>query len=386
MDQHLLLTNCRIVGGPDHPVHVLLEGPRIGAVDVADTDRVPRFDACGRWLSAGFIDLHVQGAGGADVLDGTPEALATMARALARLGTTGFLGTTVARPRTSHDHLRVVREYTGTDLGGAALLGVHLEGPFINIQKKGGIAPDGIYPSSRELMDELYACLGDTLRMMTIAPELPGNLERVRQLVDHGTVAAFAHSSAGYEEFRKGCDAGITHVTHCFNAMNPMHHREPGPITGIFEHASLTCQIISDGCHVHPAMVRLLHRMVGTDRCACITDGVQGMGLPPGRYEYNGRPYESVDGVARYIDGTLIGTTMGLGEIARRFMQHTGCSIAEAVKTVTIVPAHVLGIDGAKGSVTPGKDADLVLLNDDLSVHATLVGGTLVHMSPQSRP
>jgi len=322
--------------------------------------------------------VHVQGAGGADVLDGTPEALATMARALARLGTTSFLATTVARPRTSHDHLHVVRECTGTDLGGAMLLGAHLEGPFITMQKKGGIAPDGIYASSRALLDELYACLGDALRIMTIAPELPGNLERIRQLVDQGTVAAFAHSSAGYEEFRKGCEAGITHVTHCFNAMNPMHHREPGPITGIFEHASLTCQIISDGCHVHPAMVRLLHRMVGTGRCVCITDGVQGMGLPPGRYVYNGRPYDSVDGVARYLDGTLIGTTMGLGEIARRFMLYTGCSLAEALETVTIVPARVLGIDAAKGSVAPGKDADLVMLNDDLTIRATVIGGKCV--------
>ncbi len=377
----MVIQNCRLATAPDRLTHVVLMGSRIGSVGGPVDPQIPQLDAGGRLLSAGFIDVHVQGAGGADVLDGTPDALRTMSVTLARLGTTAFLGTTVARPGTAHAHLRVVREYTGADLGGAVLVGAHLEGPFINVQKKGGIAPDGIYPSSRALLDELYALAGDTLRMMTIAPELPGNLERIRQLVDHGTVAAFAHSCAGYDEFQQGCDAGITHVTHCFNAMHPMHHRDPGPITALFEHPTLTAQLIADGNHVHPAMVRLLCREIGTQRCACITDGVQGMGLPPGRYVYNGREYDSLDGVARYLDGTLIGTTMGLGEIARRFKQYTGCTIADALATVTLVPARVLGLDGAKGSIAPGKDADLVILNDDLSVHLTMVGGRIVHRS-----
>jgi N-acetylglucosamine-6-phosphate deacetylase len=274
-----------------------------------------------------------------------------------------------------------MREHVNRDLDGATLLGIHLEGPFINLGKKGGIAPGGIYPSSREKLDELYDAAGDTLRMMTIAPELPGNLDIIRRLADAGTVAAFAHSAATYDELRAGFEAGISHVTHIFNAMIPLHHRDPGPLAAIFEHPSVTAQIISDGHHIHPSVVRLLLRVLGKDRCACITDGVQGMGLPDGRYRYNGREYDSVDGVARYVDGTLIGTTMGLGVILRRFMEFTGSSLRDAIDTVTIVPARVLGIDSSRGSIAPGKHADLVILNDDLSIHATIVSGRIVHLN-----
>ena len=379
MARSLYIHDCRLASAPGLPTGVLMEGAKITAVGIQDVPGADRLDAGGRLLSPGFIDVHIQGAGGADVLDGTPEALATMSATLARLGTTGFLATTVARPGTGHDHLRIAREYMKTGPRGAELLGVHLEGPFINITKKGGIAPEGIYAYSQDALADLLAAAGESLRMMTIAPELPGAIECIHRLVDRGIIAAFAHSQAGYDDLRRGCEAGITHVTHIFNAMIGLHHREPGPIAAIFEHPSITAQIISDGHHVHPAIVRLLRSAIGTARCVCITDGVQGMGLPDGRYRYCGREYESREGVARYLDGTLIGTTMGLGEIARRFREFTGCSTAEALDTVTIVPARLLGIDAAKGSIAPGKDADLVLLNQDLSVHATLVSGRVVH-------
>ena len=361
----------------------MVEGTKIAGVGHGEYPGAVAFDAGGRWVAPGFIDVHIQGAGGADVLDGTPDALRVMSKTLARLGTTSFLGTTVAQPASGNAHLRLMRDHVNTDLGGATLLGIHLEGPFIDPGKKGGIALNGIYASSPASLAQLYDATGDTLRMMTIAPELPGNLEIIRRLVDRGTVAAFAHSSAKYEEVRAGFDAGISHVTHIFNAMTPLHHREPGPLAAIFEHPSVTAQIISDGHHVHPAFVRLLFRLLGKDRCVCITDGVQGLGLPDGRYRYNGRDYDSVDGVARYLDGTLIGTTMGLGEILRRFISFTGVPLHDAIDTVTRVPARVLGIDASKGSILPGKDADLVVLNEDLSVHTTFVGGRMVHETPQ---
>ncbi len=378
MARPLYIHDCRLPSDPDRPTGVLIDHGKITAVGVQEAPGAARLDAGGRLVSPGFIDLHIQGAGGADVLDGTAEALATISATLVRLGTTGFLGTTVARPTTGHDHLRVARECMAAGLEGAALLGVHLEGPFINLAKKGGIQPDGIYAYSPDALAAILAAAGESLRMMTIAPELPGALECIHRLVDRGVIAAFAHSLASYDDLRRGCTAGITHVTHIYNAMNGLHHREPGPLAAIVEHPSLTAQIISDGHHVHPAMVRLMHRLIGTERCACITDGLQGLGLPDGRYTYNGRAYDALDGVARYLDGTLIGTTMGLGEIARRFREFTSCSTADALRTVTEVPARILGIDAHKGSVAPGYDADLVLLDSDFSVHATLVAGLIV--------
>ena len=377
---HLVIRNCRLATAPDRqPVNIVIEGSRIRSIDGTPADGAASFDAGGRIAVPGFIDLHIQGAGGSDVLDATPEALQNISRALARLGTTGFLGSTVSQPHNGNAHLQLLRQFTNQDLGGATILGIHLEGPFINAKKRGGLAPEAVYASSRQELDALYEVTGSALRMMTIAPELPGNLEIIRLLAANGTVAAFAHSDATYEETLRGFDAGISHVTHIFNAMPSLHHRMPGPITAIFEHPSITAQIISDGNHLHPAIVKLIWRNLGSHRCACITDGVQGMGLPEGRYLYNGKEYTSKEGVARYLDGTLIGTTMSLGTIALKFMEFTGCSFAEAIDTISRVPAAVLGLESSKGSLAVGKDADIVLLETDFSVFCTIIGGKIVY-------
>ncbi len=387
MPQHLIIRNCRLSSAPDRqPVSILIEGSRIRSVDDTPHDSAHSIEAGGRIAAPGFIDLHVQGAGGSDVLDATPEALQTMSRTLARLGTTGFLGTTVSRPHNGNRHLQVMREHVHRDLGGARLLGIHLEGPFINVKRKGGLAPETIYAPSSEALESLYAVTGDSLRMMTIAPELPGNLDIIRRLVASGTVAAFAHSDATYEDTLRGFDAGISHVTHIFNAMPSLHHRAPGPITAIFEHPTLTAQVISDGNHLHPAVVRLICRVLGPHRCACITDGLQAMGLPDGRYHYNGKEYLSSNGAARYLDGTLIGTTMGLGTIAMKFMEFTACTFSEAIDTVTRIPATVLGLERSKGSLAAGMDADIVLLEPDNSVFATIVAGNVVYQKGTSLP
>jgi N-acetylglucosamine-6-phosphate deacetylase len=218
--------------------------------------------------------------------------------------------------------------------------------------------------------------------MMTIAPELPGNLDVVRWLVNRGVVAAFGHSNASYEEAKEGFEAGIRHVTHLFNAMPSLHHRSPGPLPAIFEEERATLQIISDGHHLHPGVVRLIYRIAGPRRCVCITDGISGMNLPEGRYIYNGKEYESRDGAARYSDGTLIGSTMSLWNIALKFREFTRCSLEEAVDAVTINPARTIGIDSRKGSLATGRDADIVLLEDDLSVAATIVRGTIRYRAP----
>ena len=387
MPPHFIIRNCRLSSAPERqPVSILIEGSRIKSLDDTPYAGARSIDAKGRVAAPGFIDLHIQGAGGSDVLDATPEALQTMSRSLARLGTTGFLGTTISQPHKGNLHLQLMREHVNQNLGGARLLGIHLEGPFVNMNRKGGLAPEAVYPSSPEALQSLYAVTGNTLRMMTIAPELPGNLDIIHRLVANGTVAAFAHSDATYEDTLRGFEAGISHVTHIFNAMPSLHHRAPGPITAIFEHPTVTAQIISDGNHLHPAIVHLIYRILGPHRCACITDGLQAMGLPDGRYLYNGKDYLSSGGAARYLDGTLIGTTMGLGAIAMKFMEFTGCSFSEAIDTVTRIPAKVLGLERSKGSLAAGMDADIVLLEPDNSVFATIVAGNVVYQKETSLP
>jgi N-acetylglucosamine-6-phosphate deacetylase len=383
MKNKVLIKNCTLYDNTDRgigPVDIRIDGTTIADINPnIDSPGYTVIDAGGRTAAPGLIDVHIQGAGGADVLDGTEEALRTMSDTLAQTGTTGFLGTTVVKPETDNAHLRLAKGFVGRGLPGAVMLGFHLEGPFINVRKKGGLSEKCIYPSSPEKLNEILNTTGDTLKMMTIAPELPGNLDIINSLVRHGVVAAFAHSDATYEETVRGFGAGINHVTHIFNAMPPLHHRNPGPLAAIFEHKNITAQIISDGHHIHPRIVNLVFRLMGADRCICITDGMHGIGLPEGSYRYNGKEYESKQGAARYLDGTLIGSTMSLLEIVVKFTEFTGCSFTTAIDTATAVPAKLLGIDDRKGSLAPGKDADIILLNNDHSLYATIVEGTPVY-------
>jgi len=381
----LLISNCRLYDAPqaDSLCSVLIRDGRIERIgDVATvTDAGPALDAQGRLLAPGLIDVHIQGAGGTDTLDATPEALATIARTCARFGVTSFLATTVYKPEQDNEHLKVASDCIGRDLGGAALLGIHLEGPFIASAKRGMIQPDCLAESTAATLDRIYEQTGAGLKMMTIAPELPGSLDLIGRLVADGVIPSLGHTAATYDETVRGFDAGINHVTHLFNAMPGMHHRAPGPLAATFERSDVTAQVIIDGVHIHPAMIRLTYAALGPDRFVTITDGMQAMGLPDGNYVYNDLEYVAKEGTARYHDGTLIGTALGLNQMAARLAEYTGCGVPTALQTVTANPARVLGLAERKGAVRTGYDADLVLLEDDLSVHTTLVAGRVVYES-----
>lgn len=379
---NLLLKNCRLYNSliENEYADILIEGKTITRID-KDIDASMAeevIDAQGRLTAPGFIDVHIQGAGGADILDGSVESLERMSKTLASLGTTGYLGTTVVNPKEGNKHINVAKQYVNKDMGGATLLGFHFEGPFVNMKKKGGLNPSGIYDPSMEKLKEILDLTQGTLSMMTIAPELPGNLEIIKALVENNVIASFAHSDATYDEALKGFKAGINHVTHIFNAMPPLNHRVPGPLAAIFEQDSVSAQVISDGHHLHPSIVNLIYRIMGPERCICITDGMQGMGLPEGNYLYNGREYESKAGAARYLDGTLIGSTMSLGNIAFKFKDFTGCSLEEAIHTITKNPAELLGLSDRKGTIEAGKDADIVIFEADRSIYRTLINGNVV--------
>ena len=379
----LLIENCRLYDANETnpPCGVLVRDGIIEQVGdaTAATDAEAVIDAQGRLLAPGLIDVHIQGAGGTDVLDATPEALATIAQTCARFGVTGFLATTVYKPGHENEHLRAANDAVGQDLGGARLLGIHLEGPFISPEKRGMIQPNCLAESAGATLDRIYDKTGDGLTMMTIAPERPGSLDLIGRLVSDGVIASLGHTSATYDETLRGFDAGINHVTHLFNAMPGMHHRAPGPLAAVFERSDVTAQVIIDGVHLHPSMIRLAYAGLGADRFVTITDGMQAMGLPDGQYIYNDIEYEAKEGTARYHDGTLIGTALGLNQMAARLMRFTGCSLPVAIRTVTENPARVLGLAEKKGCVRAGYDADLVLLNDDLSAHTTIVAGHVVY-------
>lgn len=380
MTNSLLIKNCILYNDDQsNLVDILIEDSKIVEIKKSIKTNVEKIvDANKKIIAPGMIDVHIQGAGGADVLDNSLKSLETISRTLARVGTTSYLGTTVVKPQLGNQHLKLASTYVNKSLGGARLLGFHLEGPFINVKKKGGLDAASIYNSSDESLNEILEVTNGTLKMMTIAPELPGNLEIIKKLVKQNVIPAFAHSDATYEETKKGFDAGINHVTHIFNAMPSLNHRIPGPLGAIFENETITAQIISDGHHIHPSIVNLIYKILGKKRCICITDGMHGIGLEDGKYVYNGKEYISKNGAARYLDGTLIGSTMSLAKIALKFKEFTKCSFIDAVNSVTINPAKLLKIDDKKGSIEIGKDADLILFDSDYSIHSTFVDGKYV--------
>jgi len=379
----LFLANCNLYNSLNKKelVDILIQNGVIRQIKEKknNCEKVNLLNADGRTVAPGFIDVHIQGAGGADILDGAVNALQTISKTLARFGTTSFLATTVVHSDKDNHHVELAAKYTGKNLGGAHLLGIHLEGPFINTQKRGGIATTNICSPSPKVLEDILNTTGDSLQIMTIAPELNGSLDIIRRLVDYGVIASFGHSNATYEETKIGFDAGISHVTHIFNAMPPLHHRTTGPLLAIFEAEDISAQIIADGIHIHPGIINLIYKLLGEDRCICITDGIQAIGLPEGKYVYNGREYESKNGVARYLDGTLIGTAMSLNQISMRFKQFTNCSLEKAINTVSRNPGKLLGIENRKGTIEVGKDADLVIFDDDYSVWATIVAGNVVY-------
>lgn len=380
--KNLLLKNCRLFNTKvDKKKDILIkEGKveKIGEVQKISNKGIV-LDIEGRTVVPGFIDIHIQGAGGADVLDSTEESLRTISQTCTRFGTTSFLATTVYRPDEKNYHLEITAKNVGKDLGGANLLGIHLEGPFISMKKKGMISPLCITKPSLAVFNNIMEITKDTLRIMTIAPELNGSLDIIKKLKNSRVIASLGHSNCSYEDAILGIDAGISHVTHLFNAMPQLHHREPGPLLAIFESKNLSVQIISDGVHIYPGIIRLAFNLIGGEHCILITDGMQAMGLPDGNYIYNGIEYVSRDGTARYHDGTLIGTSLGLNHLVHRFKKFTDCSLKVAIKTVTENPARLLGIEKNKGSIKIDKDADIVILDDDFSIWATIVGGRIVY-------
>ena len=382
MSQRLLITNCKLFDAlqSEQTTSILIENDviaQIGQIDPGTACDI-KIDAQGGIIAPGFIDVHIQGAGGADVLDATLEALQTISRTCAKFGTTGFLATTVFKPNQDNRHLVPAAEYTGRDLGGANLLGIHLEGPFISHEKKGMILPECICPGSERVFDEIQEITAGHLRMMTIAPELPESHKIIRSLVEADIIASFGHSNATYEQTLDGFEAGISHVTHLFNAMPSIHHRAPGPLIAILQAETITAQVITDGVHIHPAVLKFVFEKLGPTRTIPITDGMQAIGLGDGMFIYNGVEYESKAGAARYKDGTLIGTALGLSQMLKRFVEFTDCPFDTAIRMATQNPAVLLGLQDKKGSISVGKDADLILLDHEFSIYATMVAGRIV--------
>jgi len=335
-----------------------------------------KIDARGKYLIPGMIDIHTHGARGHDVMDGTVEALEAITGHKLSRGTTGWVGTTVT---SSGEKILAAeggfKKYLEEVSDGGTLLGLHLEGPFISSAKKGAQNEDFIrnpsIPEYRKWREEL----GQYLRVLTLAPEVDGALEVIEEAASDGVLVAAGHTNATYEETRKAMDRGLSHAAHFFNGMRSLHHREPGVIGAFLENPSATLELILDGAHLHPAIVRLVWAAAGPERVVLVTDSMRAAGMPDGTYDLGGQEVTISEGIARLEDGTLAGSSLDMDRALRTLMDVVDCDLKTALKTVTINPARCLGIEDERGSLEPGKRADIVLLDSDLKPRMTIAGG-----------
>lgn len=344
------------------------------------TDGHEVIDASGLVLAPGFVDIHVHGGGGHDVLEGTPEAVAAMCQAHARHGTTSLVPTTMAA--SCEDLVRAVRTVADAarrGTGAAAVLGVHLEGPWVNPDIRGAQPLGAIRGASAAELDGLAQVSGGLVRMTTVAPELDGALEFIGAAVRWGIKVSLGHSLASFEHVRAAAKAGATHVTHAFNAMLGLHHRNPGMVGAMLASDDLTTEVILDGFHLHPAVAKILYKCKGPNKLALITDATMAAGMQEGEYELGGQRVTYRDGAVRLPDGTLAGSALTLDKAVRMAIETLGVSLADAVTMASAIPARVIGVYDRKGSIEEGKDADLVLIDESAAVRATIVGGAIVY-------
>lgn len=333
-------------------------------------------DCQGQLLVPGMIDVHIHGANGLDMMDGSEESIQEVSRACASTGCTSFLATSVSS--TMEDLLEMIRSVKrviGREVG-AKIAGIHLEGPYLNPKRKGMQNEKYLRHPNLDEMKIIFQEAGSIIKMVTIAPELPGGMELISFLKEKGVVIAIAHSDATYEEAKLAFEAGASHVTHCFNGMRPIHHRDPGMIVAAFEEKHVSLQAIVDNVHLHPAIIRLMHTIKGPEGMVLITDALQAMGMGDGNYLFGGHHVTVSDGVARLEDGTLASSTVTMNE-ALRYTVETGIPLVDAVQMASTTPANILAFH-QKGQISSGFDADLVLLDEQFQVLWTMVSGEIL--------
>jgi N-acetylglucosamine-6-phosphate deacetylase len=327
----------------------------------------------------GMIDLHIHGVAGADTMDGG-MALETMAKALPEEGTTSFLATTITQEVPLIDRaITKVSEYLTSSLapGKAEVLGIHLEGPFINEQMAGAQPVEHISLPNLHLFKKWQAKSKQSIKIVTVAPEMDGSLEFISYLNATGVVASIGHSNATYKQIQAAIKAGASQVTHIFNQMRPLHHREPGVVGAAFLHDELKAELIADGIHVMPEVIKILFKQKGAEGIILISDAMRAKGLENGTYDLGGQTVRVHAGKAVLQDGTLAGSVLKLNKAVLNIISYTNCSLADVVKMTAENPARQINIFDRKGSIENGKDADLIILDEENNLYMTICRGKI---------
>ncbi|MFE6720005.1 N-acetylglucosamine-6-phosphate deacetylase [Streptomyces albidoflavus] len=379
-----VLTGARVVlpSGTVDDGELVIDGAHIGgsALSAGQEPEAERWDLSGHWIVPGFVDLHNHGGGGASFTSGTVDDVLTGIATHRAHGTTTLVASTV----TGEMEFLTARAGLLSELTEQGdLAGIHFEGPFISPCRKGAHSEALLRdPHPADVAALLDASRG-AARMVTLATELPGGLDSVRLLADRGVIAAVGHTDATYEQTVEAIDAGATVATHLFNAMPPLGHRAPGPIAALLEDERVTVELINDGTHLHPAALELAFHRAGADRVAFITDAMDAAGFGDGRYLLGPLEVDVVDGVARLVEGgSIAGSTLTLDRAFRRAALVDKLPVDQIVRALSANPARLLGLDHRIGSLEPGKDADLVVLDEGFEVKGVLRRGEWV-VAPQ---
>jgi N-acetylglucosamine-6-phosphate deacetylase len=395
-----VITPSRILRGAT----ILITEGRIVAIsegDIAGPDALPEaliIDAAGKYVAPGFIDIHVHGGGGYDFMDGTEEAFLGIARLHARHGTTSMTPTTMSCEGGELRQILEVYErvsaqngqaagFSGAGFQGAGFIGMHLEGPYFAMNQRGAQDPRYIRNPDPNEYRELVSRF-PSIKRWSAAPELNGALDFAKYLRSKGVLAALAHTDAVYEEVLRGFEKGYTHATHLYSAMSGVTRRGAVRYAGAVESAYLidemTVEIIADGVHLPPPLLKLVYKIKGADRTALITDAMRGAGMPAGESilgsRQNGLKVIIEDGVAKLPDrSAFAGSVATADRLVRNMVQLADVPLCDAVRMMTGTPAAIMGVADRKGELAPGKDADIVLFDDQIDVWLTIVGGRIVY-------
>jgi N-acetylglucosamine-6-phosphate deacetylase len=357
-----IVTPSGIVDG-----HLEVDGATITAVSPGATG--------GDWVVPGFVDIHTHGGGGHTFTTGDVGAARGAAAFHLRHGTTTMLASLVSSP---YELMRDATAAYAPLVAEGVIAGVHFEGPYLSGVRCGAQNPDFLRDPSVEELTALIKLGDGAIRMVTIAPEMPGALEAIALLVEHGVVAAIGHTDATYDETLAGVAAGATVGTHVFNGMRPPHHREPGPVFGLLGADSVVCEFVADGIHLHDGTLAFAAKVTGPDRAALITDAMDAAGMPDGTYELGGQGVVVADRVARLArDGAIAGSTLTM-DAALRQAVGAGIDLPDAVRMASTTPARAIGLAATLGALTEGLRADLVVLSDDLRIKRVMRAGTWV--------
>lgn len=327
----------------------------------------------------GAIDIHIHGASNSDAMDATQDALSTMAKTLPKEGTTSFLATTMTQSTQAIESalLNAGKYIENQTQENAEIVGIHLEGPFISPARKGAQPEEYIIDPDITLFKRWQEMAENQIKLVTLAPEQPNGLDLAAHLRGTGVVASIGHSDATYDQIDEAILAGTTHVTHLYNGMRGLHHREPGVLGAAYLRDELYVELIADGIHCRPEMIKLAYNQITSERMILITDSLRAKWLEKGTYDLGGQPVNVDETRATLSDGTLAGSILKMNDAIKNTMENTDCSMTDIIKMTAENPAKQLRIFDRKGSIQVGKDADLVILNDCLDVEMTFCRGNL---------